>query len=96
MLLIDCFTVEQRTRVLQLVKIPYATLTDLLLHFKILHKLPLLLKIHHLHNLFTIILLSIILLHMVILQSLLLALPLPKIHQLNKLLSIVRLHIFII
>jgi hypothetical protein len=91
MLLIDCFIVEQRMRVLQLVKIPYAALTDLLLHFKILHKLPLLLKIHHLHNLF-----SIILLHMVILQSLLLALPLPKIHQLNKLLSIVRLHIFII
>jgi hypothetical protein len=56
-------------RVLQLLKIPYAALPDLLLHLKILHKLPLLLKIEHLHNL-----LSIILLHMVILQSLLLTL----------------------
>jgi hypothetical protein len=33
-------------RVLQLLKIPYAILPYLLLHLKILHKLPLLLKIH--------------------------------------------------
>jgi hypothetical protein len=38
-------------------------------------KTTLLLKIQHLHNLFSIILLSIVLLHMVILQSLLLTLP---------------------
>jgi hypothetical protein len=54
-------------RVLQLLKIPYATLPDLLLHLKILHKLTLLPKIHHLHNIVSIILLSIIILHMVIL-----------------------------
>jgi hypothetical protein len=54
-------------RVLQLLKIPYVALLDLLLHLKILHKLPLLPKIHHLHNLLSIILLSIVLLHMVIL-----------------------------
>jgi hypothetical protein len=72
--------------VLQLLKILYAALPDLLLHLKILHKLPLLFKIydklrllqkiHHLHNLLSIILLSIVLLFMVILQSLLLTLPL--------------------
>jgi hypothetical protein len=39
------------------------------LHLKILHKLPLLLKIHHLHNLLSIILLGIVLLRMIILQS---------------------------
>jgi hypothetical protein len=83
-------------RVLQLLKITYAIMTDLLLHLKILHKLPLLLKIHHLHNLLSIILLNIVLLHMVILQSLLLTLPLLKIHQLNKFLSIVLLHMFIL
>jgi hypothetical protein len=76
----------ERMRVLQLLKIPYAALPDLLLHLKILHKLsllfkihhklPLLPKIHHLHNLLSIILLSIVLLHIVILQSLLLTLPL--------------------
>jgi hypothetical protein len=49
-------------RVLQLLKIPCATLPDLLLHLKILHKLPLLLKIHHLHNLLSIILYCITLL----------------------------------
>jgi hypothetical protein len=74
----------ERKRVLQLLKIPYATLPDLLLHLKILP------KIHHLHNLW-----SIILVHTVILQSLLLTLPLLKIHQLNKLLSNVLLHMFI-
>jgi hypothetical protein len=69
-------------RVLQHLKIPYAALPDLLLHLKILHKLPHLLKIHHLHNLLSIILLSIVLMHVVILQSLLLTLPLLfKIHQ---------------
>jgi hypothetical protein len=79
-------------RVLQLLKISYATLLHLLLHMKILQKLPLLPKIQHLHNL-----LSIILLHMVILQSLLLTLPiLFKIYQLNKLLSNVLLHMFIL
>jgi hypothetical protein len=83
-------------RVLQLIKIPYVTLLDLLLHLEILHKLPLLPKIYHLHNLLSIILLSIVLLHMVILQSLLLTLPLLKIHQLNKLLSIILLHMFIL
>jgi hypothetical protein len=56
-------------------------------------KLPLLLKIHQLHNLLSIILLNIILLHMVILQSLL-TLPLLKI-QLNKLLIIILLHMVI-
>jgi hypothetical protein len=68
-------------RVLQLLKIPYATLPDLLFHLKILHKLPLLFKIHHklpllpkIHHLQN--LLSIILLHMVILPNLLLTLPL--------------------
>jgi hypothetical protein len=65
-------------RILQLLKIPYAVLPDLLLHLKILQKLPLLLKIHHLHNLLNIILLKIILLHMVILRSIL-RLPLLKI-----------------
>jgi hypothetical protein len=78
-------------RVLQLLKISYAALPDLLPHLKNLHKLSLLRKIHHLHNL-----LSIILLHMAILQSLLLTLPLLKIHQLNKLLSNVLLHMFIL
>jgi hypothetical protein len=85
-------------RVLQILKIPYAALPDLLLHIKILHKLSLFLKIHHLHNLLSIILqslLNIVLHHMFILQSLLI-LPLVKIHQLNKLLSIVLLHIFIL
>jgi hypothetical protein len=77
-------------RVLQLLRIPYTVLPDLL-HLKILRKLPLLSKINYLHNL-----LSIILLSMVILQSLLLTLPLLKIHQLNKLLSIVLLHMFIL
>jgi hypothetical protein len=83
-------------RVLQLLKISYAALPNLLLHLKILHKLSLLPKIHHLHNLLSIILLSIVLLHMVILQSLPLTLPLFKIHQLNKLLSNVLLHMFIL
>jgi hypothetical protein len=83
-------------RVLQLLKIPYAALANLLLHLKILYKLPLLPKIHHLHNLLSIILLGIVLLHMVILQSLLLTLPLFKIHQLNKLLSNILLHMFIL
>jgi hypothetical protein len=41
-------------------------------------------------------LLSINLLHMVILQSLLLTLPLLKVHQLNKLLSIILLHMVIL
>jgi hypothetical protein len=85
-------------RALQVLKIPYAPLPDLLVHLKILHKLPLLLKIHHLHNLSSIILqslLNIVLFHMFILQSLL-TLPLLKIHQLNKLLSIVLLHMFIL
>jgi hypothetical protein len=86
-------------RELQVLKIPYIALLDLLLHLKILHKLPLLLKIHHLHNLLSIILqslLSIILLHMFIFKSLFLILPLLKILQLNKLLSIILLHIFIL
>jgi hypothetical protein len=53
--------------VLQLVKILCATLVDLLLHLKILHninllKLPLLLKIYHLHKLFSIILHHVLLL----------------------------------
>jgi hypothetical protein len=77
--------------------LPYPALSDLLLHLKILHKLPLLPKIHHLHNLLSIILqslLSIVLLHMFILQCLLLTLPLLKICQLNKLLNIVLLHMF--
>jgi hypothetical protein len=82
-------------RVLQLLKIPYAALPDLLLYLKILYKLPLLPKIHHLHNILSIILLSIILLHMVILQNLL-TLPIFKIHQLNKLLSNVLLYMFIL
>jgi hypothetical protein len=74
-----------------------ATLSHLLLHTKILQKLPLLPKIQHLHNLLSIILLSIILPHMVILQSLLLTLPLLfKIYQLNKLLVNVLLHMFIL
>jgi hypothetical protein len=83
-------------RVLQLLKIPYTALSNLLLHLKILYKLPLLPKIHHLYNLLSIILLGIVLLHMVILQSLLLTLPLFKIHQLNKLLSNILLHMFIL
>jgi hypothetical protein len=89
-------------RAFQILKIPYATLPDLLLHLKILHKLPLLPKIHLLHNRRSIILqyvtlLSIVLLHMFILQSLLLTLPLIlKINQLNKLLSSVLLHMFIL
>jgi hypothetical protein len=83
-------------RVLQLLKIPYTTLPNLLLHLKILHKLFILPKIHHLHNLLRIILLNIVLLHMTILQSLLLTLPLLKIHQLNKLLSNVLIHMFIL
>jgi hypothetical protein len=82
-------------RVLQLLKIPYAAMPDLL-HPKILHKLPLLLKIHHLHNLLSIILPSIVLLHKVIHKSLLLTLPLFKIHQLDMLLSNVLLHMFIL
>jgi hypothetical protein len=83
-------------RVHQLLKILYAALPDLLCHLKILHKLSLLSKIHHLHNLLSIILLSVVLLHMVILQSLILTLPLFKIHQLNKLLSNILLHMFIL
>jgi hypothetical protein len=83
-------------RVLQLLKIPYVALPNLLLHLKILHKLPLLPKIHYLHNRLSIILLNIVPLHMLILQSLLITLPLFKIHQLNKLLSNVLLHIFIL
>jgi hypothetical protein len=84
-------------RVFQPLKIPYTALPHLLLHLKILHKLPLLPKIKHLHNLLSIILLSIVLLDMVILQSLLLILPLLyKIYQLNKLLSNVLLHMFIL
>jgi hypothetical protein len=64
---------------------------------KILQKLPLLPKIQHLHNLLSIILLSIILLHMVIFQSLLLTLPLLFIiYQLNKLLNNVLFHMFIL
>jgi hypothetical protein len=86
----------ERMRVLQLLKIPHAAQPDLLLHHKILHKLPILLKIYYLHNLLSIILHSIILLHMVILQSLLLILPLFKIHQLDNLLSNVLLHMFIL
>jgi hypothetical protein len=82
--------------VLQLLKIPYAALPDLLLHLKILQKLPLLLKIHLLHNLLSIILLSTIPLYMVILQNLLLTLPLFKIHQLNMLLGNVLLHMLIL
>jgi hypothetical protein len=71
-------------RVLQLLKIPYTTLPHLL-HFKILQKLPLLSKIHHIHNLLSIILLN------------LFTLPLLfKIYQLNKLLSSVLLHMFIL
>jgi hypothetical protein len=73
-------------RLLKLLKIPYEALPDVLLHLKILHKLPLLPKICHLHILLSIILLNIVLLHMVILQSILLTLPLFKMHQLNKLL----------
>jgi hypothetical protein len=84
-------------RVLQLLKIPYVALPHLLIHLKILQKLPLLPKIQYLHNLLSIILLSIVLLHMVILQSLLLTLPfLFKIYHLNKLLSNVLLHMFIL
>jgi hypothetical protein len=48
-------------------KIPYAALPNLLLHLKIRHKLPLLPKIYHLHNLLSIILLGIVFLHMIIL-----------------------------
>jgi hypothetical protein len=83
-------------RVHQLLKILYAALPDLLPHLKILHKLSLLMKINHLHNLLSSILLSVVLLHMVILQSLIFTLPLFKIHQLNKLLSNILLHIFIL
>jgi hypothetical protein len=84
-------------RVLQLLKIPYATLPHLLLHMKILQKLPLPPKIQHLQNLFNIILLSFVFLHMVILQSLFLTLPIIfKIYQLNKLLSNVLLHMFVL
>jgi hypothetical protein len=68
-------------RVLQLLKIAYATLPHLLLHLKILQKLPLLLKIHHLYNL---------------LSNILIILLLLKIHQLNKLLNNVLLHMFIL
>jgi hypothetical protein len=77
-------------RVLQVLKIPYAALPELLLHSKILNKLSLLPKIHRLHNLLSIILRSLINI------VLLLTLPLLKIHQLNKLLSIVLLHMFIL
>jgi hypothetical protein len=77
-------------RVLKLLKIPYTALLDLLLHLKIIQKLPLHPKTHHLRNL-----LSIILLHMVILQSLLLTLLL-KINQLNKLFIIILLHMVIL
>jgi hypothetical protein len=74
--------------VLKVLKIPYTALLDLLLHLKIFHKLPLLSKIHHLHNLLSIILqyatlLSIVPLHMFILQSLLTLPLLHKIHQMN-------------
>jgi hypothetical protein len=72
-------------RVLKLLKIPYATLLDLPLHLKILHKLPLLLKIHHLHNLS-----SIILHHVLMFQTFLLILTLLfKIHHLHNPLSII-------
>jgi hypothetical protein len=83
----------ERLRVHQLIKIPYATLPDLLLHLKNLQKPTLLLKIHHLHNLLSIIII-IILLHMVIVQSLF-TLPLLRI-ELNKLLIIVLLHMVIL
>jgi hypothetical protein len=64
---------------------------------KILQKVPLLPKIQHVHNPLSIILLSIVLLHMVFLQSLLLTLPLLfKIYQLNKLISNVLRHMFIL
>jgi hypothetical protein len=87
----------ERMMVLQLLKIPYAALPHLLHHMKILQKLPLHPKIQHLHNLLSIILLSIVLLHMVILQSLLLTLPLLfKIYQLNKQLSNILIHMFIL
>jgi hypothetical protein len=63
--------------VLQLLKIHYVALLDLLL------------KIHHLHNL-----LSIILHHVLLFQSLLLTLPLIfKIHHLHNLLSIILYYI---
>jgi hypothetical protein len=48
----------ENMRVLQLLKILYAALPHLLLHFKILQKVPLLSKMHHLHNLLSIILIS--------------------------------------
>jgi hypothetical protein len=76
--------------VLQLLKTPYVAVSDLLLHLKILHniillKLPLL-KILHLHKLF-----SIIRHHMLLLQSLLHILPLLlfKIQYQHNLLSII-------
>jgi hypothetical protein len=73
-------------RVLQLLKIPYTALLDLFL-LKILHKLLLPLKIHHLHNIFSIILYYV---------TLFLTLPLLlKIHQLNNLLSIVLHHVLL-
>jgi hypothetical protein len=74
-------------RVLQLLKIPYTTLPDLHLHLKILQKLPLLLKIHHLHNQLSIILYYV---------TLLLILPLHKIHQLNNLLTIILHHVLLL
>jgi hypothetical protein len=64
---------------------------------KILQKVPLLPKIQQVHNPLSIILLSIVLLHMVFLQSLLLTLPLLfKIYQLNKLISNILRHMFIL
>jgi hypothetical protein len=59
-----------------------------LLHLKIPHKLSLLLKIHHLHNL-----LSIILHHVLLFQSLLTLPLLFKIHHLHNLLSIILYYI---
>jgi hypothetical protein len=73
----------ERMRVLQLLKIPYTTLLDLLLHLIVLHKLTLM-KIHHLHNL-----LSIILQHVLQFQSLLTLFLLFKIHHLYNLMSII-------
>jgi hypothetical protein len=86
-------------RVLQVLKIPYAALPDLLLYLKILHKLPLLPKIHHLHNLLSNFLqsfLNIVLLHMFILQSLLTLPLLFKIHQLHMLFSLILHHVFLL
>jgi hypothetical protein len=74
----------ERIKVFQVLKIPCAALSDLLFHPKILHKLPLHLKIDHPHNL-----LSIILHHVLLFQSLILTLLLFKIHHLHNLLIII-------